>query len=251
MTEHIYERPGYYDEERVCSESVPMIPGWQYREDDKPIDPSAHVSPDSVAVWVYPPYSTEGELEIVNEIERLNLDERLARDNHILSRFMYNHVDWDDAVGHILHAFEPVQPCGMDAAFAYRTTVSEKLGPLECHVCFENGDDDAHYRSEASRLWNELCEKLGEEDLSNCGMPLRLVAGLLCMLELRRVMNRSVKTDSLSINISTEVISYVIIEHQLRGKNLGEMNEDKWNFVKGIYAVRKALQLFWDEPEMA
>lgn len=243
MTEHIYECPGYGDE-RSFSETVPMIPAWQYREDGRPVSPAAHVSPDSEAVWVYPPYSSEGTLEIVNEIERLNLDERLARDNHILSRFMYNRYDWDDAVAHILHAFEPVQPCGMDAPFAYRTTVSEKLGNLECHVCFENRDDDAQFRGDANRLWDNICEKLGEEDLVDCGMPIRLVAGLLCMLELRRVMNRSVKTDSLSTNTADEVVSYVIIEHVMRSKNLGEMNEDKWNFVKGIYAVRNALQLF-------
>lgn len=243
MTEHIYEHPGY-DEERSFSETVPMIPAWQYREDGRPVAPAAHVSPDSEAVWVYPPYSSEGTLEIVNEIERLNLDERLARDNHILSRLMYNHAESDDAVAHILHAFEPVQPCGMDATYAYRTTVSEKLGDLECHVCFENNEDEAEYVNEANRLWTGICEILSEEDLGDCGMPLRLVAGLLCMLELRRRMDRTVVTDSLSTNDAIDIVSYVIIEHEMRGKNLGEMNEDKWNFVKGIYAVRNALQLF-------
>lgn len=244
MTEHIYESPGY-GEEREFSESVPMIAAWQYREDGRPVAPAAHVAPDSIAVWVYPPYSTEGELEIVDEVGRLGLDERLARDNHILGRFKRNqHTDEEDHVAFILHAHEPVQPCGMDSTIAYHTTVSEKLGPLECHVCFGDREDERAFLGQANWVWDCLCEKLHEEDLTDCGMPLRLVAGLLCMLELRKVLDKSIGEYKMTFEQSEAIVSYVLIEHQLRSKDLGELNEDKWNFVKGIYAVRKGLELF-------
>lgn len=245
--EHTFYRPG---SESYPGEVPRFAPAWQYRIDyEDTLPPQTMHHPTCKGVWTYEPFSyedAEPNYEIMSDEEINRHDERLAKWNAELNRFQgtssTNHI------GHslwVLYSGKPIAPSGIDAPHIIRLEHTDKIptktGYFEMHIAFDSAEAQEHYQSDADEVFEALCLSLEPIDMRRIDMSIETLAGLLCMLEVRRIIDEL--EGEMSVDVSRTVTDYAFIELKTRNDKV-VMSAAQWAFAQAIYDAREPLNLF-------
>ena len=245
--EFTFIRPGndsYYGE-------VPrFLPEWQYRVDyDDNLHESVMHHPSCKGVWTYEPFSGEDDeptFEIMSDEEINRHDERLAAWNAQLAQFSgttstnhLHHSLW------VLYSDKPIAPTGIDAPNIIRLQDSPRIptksGYFEMHIAFDSAEALEHYKNDADEVYSSMCESLELIDMRRIDMSLETLVGMLCMIEVRRIVDEL--TDEMSVDVSRNVTDYAFIEQRFINSG-ATVTVEKWAFAQAIYDACEALNLF-------
>lgn len=245
--EHTFQRPG---SESYPGEVPMFVPAWQYRVDyDDTLPPQTMHHPSCKGVYIYEPFShedAEPRFEIMSDDEINRYDEQLAKWNEELSKFRgttsTNHL------GHslwVLYSEVPIAPTGIDAPHIIRlentSKIPTKTGYFELHVAFDSADAKEHYQNDADEVFAALCETLEPIDMRRIDMSIETLAGLLCMIEVRRIIDEL--EDEMTVDVSRSVTDYAFIERKTRTDKI-TISAEQWAFAQAIYDARELLNLF-------
>lgn len=245
--EFTFIRPG----SESYSAEVPMFaPAWQYRVDyDETLPAGVMHHPSCKGVWTYEPFSpvdAEANFEIMSDEEINRHDDRLAAWNAQLAQF--SGTTSTNHLGHtlwILHSGKPIAPTGIDAPniIMLKDTprVPTKTGHFELHIAFDSALAMEVYQNDADEVYAELCESLELIDMRRIDMSLETLVGMLCMIEVRRIIDEL--TGEMSVDVSRNVTDYAFIEKRFLNSGV-LMSVEKWAFAQAIYDAREALKLF-------
>lgn len=245
--EHTFYRPG---SESYSGEIPLFAPAWQYRidyDDTLPTQQKHH--PSCKGVYTYEPFShedAEPNFEIMSDEEIDRHDEQLAKWNAELDKFRgttsTNHL------GHslwVLYSEVPIAPTGVDAPHIIRIEhtpkISTKTGYVEMHIAFDSAEAMEHYQSDSEEVFAALCETLEPVDMRRIDMSIETLAGMLCMIEIRRIIDEL--EDEMTVDVSRYVTDYAFIELKARGSGVA-INAEQWAFAQAIYDARDPLNLF-------
>lgn len=245
--EHTFYRPG---SESYPGEVPRFAPAWQYRIDyEDTLPPQTMHHPTCKGVWTYEPFSyedAEPNYEIMSDEEINRHDDQLAKWNAELERFQgtssTNHI------GHslwVLYSGKPIAPNGIDAPHIITLfdtpRIPTKTGQFEMHIAFDSEGAKEYYQNDADETLAALCEALEDIDLRRVDMPIETLAGLLCMLEVRRIIDEL--EGEMSVDVSRTVTDYAFIELKTRNDKV-VMSAAQWAFAQAIYDAREPLNLF-------
>lgn len=245
--EHTFHRPG----SESYSGEIPMfVPAWQYRiEHDGTLDQQVMHDPSCKGVYIYEPFSHEDaapEFEIMSEAEIERFDEKLAKWNAELEKFRgttstnhRGHSLW------VLYSEVPIAPTGVDAPYIIRLEHTDKIptktGYFEMHIAFDSAEAMERYKADAEEINDALCDALEPIDLRRVDLTVDTLAGLLCMIEVRRIIDEL--EDEMTVDVSRNVTDYAFIELILRGSKK-TITAEQWAFAQAIYDAREPLNLF-------
>lgn len=245
--EHTFHRPG----SGSYPGEIPMFaPAWQYRIDhDGTLPPQTMHHPSCKGVWVYEPFShadAEPTFEIMSDDEINRYDDQLAKWNAELSKF--HGTTSTNHLGHslwVLYSGVPIAPTGIDAPHIITLfdtpKIPTKTGQFEMHIAFDSEDAKEQYQEDADEILASLCEALEDIDLRRIDMSIETLAGLLCMLEVRRIIDEL--EGDMSVDVSRTVTDYAFIELKTRNDKV-VMSAAQWAFAQAIYDAREPLNLF-------
>lgn len=245
--EHTFYRPG----SESYSGEVPMIvPAWQYRIDYDDLPAQTMHDPSCKGVWTYEPFTGEDatpEYYIMSDVEIENHDKKLEEWNVELVKFKYttstNHL------GHslfILHSDTPLLPMGIDAPHVIKIPNTDKIpvksGYIEMHIAFDSAEAMDQYQEDSDQVFEALCDTLEPIDLRRINMDVKVLAVMLCMLEIRSIIDGL--EGEMTVDETRRVTDYALVEAKARGYRSIGITDAHWEFARAIYDAREPLNLF-------
>jgi hypothetical protein len=227
-----------------------FAPAWQYRIDyDGTLSPQVMHDPSCKGVYIYEPFSSDDtapEFEIMSDADINRFDEKLEKWNAELAKFRgttstnhRGHSLW------VLYSEVPIAPTGVDAPHIIRLEHTDKIptktGYFEMHIAFDSAEAMERYQTDSEEIFAALCETLEPIDMRRINMSIETLAGLLCMIEVRRIVDDL--DDEMSVDVSRCVTDYAFIERKLRSDKT-TITAEQWAFAQALYDARDPLNLF-------